>query len=100
MLNNIDSGFEESENDMTDEEGHAHDVHVGINSEMDINNLNSDVLRGCPLMRVDDEDQNNEADEFHSSTEFDLDIDQNRISKCHEFNFESNSLNPQLKGMD
>ncbi|KAK8627769.1 hypothetical protein V6N13_135371 [Hibiscus sabdariffa] len=50
-----DSGFEESEIDMSDEEGFAHDVYVGIHTEMDCTNLNSVLLGGLHAMALDDE---------------------------------------------
>ncbi|KAK8621821.1 hypothetical protein V6N13_081252 [Hibiscus sabdariffa] len=66
-----DSGFEESEIDMSDEEGFAHDVHVGIHTEMDCTNLNSDLLGGLPAMTLDDE--NVGVDDLHSASESDSD---------------------------
>ncbi|KAK8657764.1 hypothetical protein V6N13_035987 [Hibiscus sabdariffa] len=50
-----DSGFEESEIDISDEEGFAHGVYVGIHTEMDCTNLNSDLLGGLPAITLDDE---------------------------------------------
>ncbi|KAK8707860.1 hypothetical protein V6N13_058912 [Hibiscus sabdariffa] len=97
---NSDSGFEESENDKTDEEGFAHDVNVGINHEIDINNLKNDLLGGLPAMTLDDE--NVGFDDLHSASDSDLDSKFTKIRKlrCLEFNSESDSLNPQFeKGM-
>ncbi|KAL4302379.1 hypothetical protein GQ457_10G014110 [Hibiscus cannabinus] len=95
-----DSGFEESEIDMSDEEGFAHDVHVGIHTEMDCTNLNSDLLGGLPAMTLDDE--NVGVDDLHSASESDSDgeFTKNRKPRCPEFHNESDSLNPQFeKGM-
>ncbi|KAK8538974.1 hypothetical protein V6N13_082750 [Hibiscus sabdariffa] len=95
-----DSGFEESDNDKTDEEGFAHDVNVGINHEMDINNLNNDLLGGLPAITLDDE--NVGFDDLHSASDSDSDSEFTKIRKvrCPEFNVESDSLNPRFeKGM-
>ncbi|KAK8639793.1 hypothetical protein V6N13_138162 [Hibiscus sabdariffa] len=89
-----DSGFEESENDKTDEEGFAHDVNVGINHEMDINNLNNDLLGGLPAITLDDE--NVGFDDLHNASDSDSDSEFTKIRKPRypEFNSESDSLNP------
>ncbi|KAK8626734.1 hypothetical protein V6N13_134366 [Hibiscus sabdariffa] len=95
-----DSGFEESEIDMSDEEGFAHDVHVEIHTEMDCTNLNSDLLGSLPAMTLDDENVGD--DDLHSASESDSDgeFTKNRKPRCPEFHNESDSLNPQFgKGM-
>ncbi|KAK8618216.1 hypothetical protein V6N13_132217 [Hibiscus sabdariffa] len=95
-----DSGFEDSEDAGSDEEGFAHKVHVQMESEMDMNNLNSDLLSGCPAVTLDDEEVNDGSESLHSATESDSDAEQNRKPKCPEFNTESDSPNPQFeKGM-
>ncbi|KAK8655994.1 hypothetical protein V6N13_108556 [Hibiscus sabdariffa] len=53
-----DSGFEDSEDAGSDEEGFAHEVPVQMESEMDMNNLNNDLLSGCPAVTLDDEEVN------------------------------------------
>ncbi|KAL4339649.1 hypothetical protein GQ457_08G016010 [Hibiscus cannabinus] len=92
-----DSGFEESDNDMTDEEGFARDVNVGINHEMDINNLINDLLGGLPAITLDDE--NVGFDELHSASDSDSNSEFTKIRKvrCLELNVESDSLNPQFE---
>ncbi|KAK8604281.1 hypothetical protein V6N13_099228 [Hibiscus sabdariffa] len=89
-----DSGFEESNNDKTDEEGFAHDVNVGINHEMNINNLNNDLLGGLPAMELDEE--NVGFDDLHSASDSDSNLEFTKIKKlrCLEFNTKSDSLNP------
>ncbi|KAL4342229.1 hypothetical protein GQ457_08G017620 [Hibiscus cannabinus] len=47
-----DSGFEDSEDDGSEEEGFAHEVHVQMGSEMDMNNLNNVLLGGCPALAI------------------------------------------------
>ncbi|KAK8701541.1 hypothetical protein V6N13_019928 [Hibiscus sabdariffa] len=54
----VDSRFEDSENDDSDEEGFAHEVHVQMGSEMDMNNLNNDLLGDCPVVTLGDEEVN------------------------------------------
>ncbi|KAK8628204.1 hypothetical protein V6N13_063914 [Hibiscus sabdariffa] len=95
--NDGDSGFEESEIDMSDEEGFAHNVHVGIHIEMDCTNLNSDMLGGLPAMILDDE--NVGVDDLHSASESDSDgeFTKNRKPRCPEFHNKSDSLNPQFE---
>ncbi|KAK8676192.1 hypothetical protein V6N13_034245 [Hibiscus sabdariffa] len=92
-----DSGFEESDNDKTDEEEFAHDVNVGINHEMKINNLNNDLLGGLPAKTLDDE--NVGFDDLHSASDSDSDSEftKSRKVRCPEFNVESDSLNPQFE---
>ncbi|KAK8595049.1 hypothetical protein V6N13_015958 [Hibiscus sabdariffa] len=90
----VDSGFEDSEDVGSDEEGFAHEVHVQMGSEMDMNNLNSDLLSGCLAVTLDDEEVNDGAKSLHSAIESDSNAEQNRKPKCLEFNIGSDSLNP------
>ncbi|KAK8661912.1 hypothetical protein V6N13_091500 [Hibiscus sabdariffa] len=92
-----DSRFEDSEDDGSNEEGLAHEMHVQMGSEMDMNNLNSDLLSGCPAVTLDDDEVNDGAESLHSATEYDSDAEQNKKPRCPEFNTESDSLNPQFK---
>ncbi|KAK8574073.1 hypothetical protein V6N13_097067 [Hibiscus sabdariffa] len=89
-----DSGFEDSVDDGSDEEGFAHEVHVQMRSEMVMNNLNNDLLSGCPAVTLDDDEVNDGAESLHSATESDSDAEQNKKPRCPKFNTESDSLNP------
>ncbi|KAK8672125.1 hypothetical protein V6N13_110499 [Hibiscus sabdariffa] len=91
-----DSGFENSEDDGSNEEGFAHEVHVQMGSEKDMNNLNSDLLSGCPAVTLDDDEVNDGAESLHSATKSDSNAEQNKKPRCPEFNTESDSLNPQF----
>ncbi|KAK8676659.1 hypothetical protein V6N13_142229 [Hibiscus sabdariffa] len=86
-----DSGFEESEIDMSDEEGFSHDVYVGIPMEIKCTNLNSNLLGGLPAMTLNDE--NVGIDDLHSASESDSDgeFTKNRKPRCLEFQSESES---------
>ncbi|KAK8612693.1 hypothetical protein V6N13_092804 [Hibiscus sabdariffa] len=70
-----DSGFEDSEDASSDEEGFADEVHVQMGSEMDMNNLNNDLLSGCLAVTLDDEEVNDGAELLHSAIESDSDAE-------------------------
>ncbi|KAK8628767.1 hypothetical protein V6N13_009350 [Hibiscus sabdariffa] len=57
----VDNGFEDSEDDGSEVEGFAHEENVEMGFEMDMNNLNNDMLGGCPVVTLDYEKVNDRA---------------------------------------
>ncbi|KAE8697122.1 hypothetical protein F3Y22_tig00110633pilonHSYRG00145 [Hibiscus syriacus] len=92
------SDFEYSENDMSEEEGSVHEVHVGVDFERDFNGLNNRD-EGNINSSLNDENETDGVDSLHTENESDSESDSYGRGKhrCPEFNDETDMENPQFK---
>ncbi|KAE8735657.1 hypothetical protein F3Y22_tig00000340pilonHSYRG01097 [Hibiscus syriacus] len=92
------SGFEYSENDVSEEEGSVHEVHVGVDFERDFNGLNNRD-EGNINVSLTDKNENDEVESLYTETESDSESDSDGRGKhrCPEFNDETDMENPQFK---
>ncbi|KAE8728599.1 hypothetical protein F3Y22_tig00004198pilonHSYRG00039 [Hibiscus syriacus] len=88
----------EIENDVSEEEGSVHEVHVGVDFERDFNGLNNRD-EGNINASLNDENEIDGVESLHTEIEFDSESDSNGQGKhrCPEFNDETDMKNPQFK---
>ncbi|KAE8722753.1 hypothetical protein F3Y22_tig00013680pilonHSYRG00033 [Hibiscus syriacus] len=92
------SDFEYSENDVSEEEGSTHEVHVRVDFERDFNGLNN-IDEGNINASLNNENETDGVESLHTENESDSESDSDGRGKyrCPKFNDETDMENPQFK---
>ncbi|KAE8681300.1 hypothetical protein F3Y22_tig00111331pilonHSYRG00096 [Hibiscus syriacus] len=92
------SSFEYSENEVSEEDGFVHEVHVGVDFKRDFNGLNNRD-EGNIDASLNDENETDGVESLHTENESfsESDTDGRGKHRCPKFNDETDMENPQFK---